>query len=150
MSTCVQLQFNLNQEVVFENFEAEIDRNPDFDCIVIHNIPTSQSGLKLILNDWFKPEICELPNVFGIILKINAEINEKFNDGPRSLDFRSKTSFLVAYESTVGNHETIIFWNAPGNKEFYSIFTDGNATNVLCDFLIQEIKAGRSGKYELI
>lgn len=150
MSTCVQLQFNLNPDAALGDLEAEIDRNPDFDCVVIQNVPTFQLGLEFILNDWFKPGICDLPNVFGIILKINAGISEKFNDGPRSFEFRNKPSFLVAFESTVGNHETIIFWKAPGNDEFYSICTDGNVTTVLCDFLIQEIKAGRSGKYELM
>jgi hypothetical protein len=149
MASSIELQFNTNRDIILENFEAEKGRNPHFDCIVLQNVPTPQSGLELILSDWFKATICELPNVFGIVLKINGEINETLDDRPRSFDFRSKPSFLIAFESNIGNRKSMIFWKSPENDEFYSIFVHENVTSMLYDFLIQEIKAGRTGIFEI-
>jgi len=148
MPLSIKLNFTLDKKKLTKDFNAKVKSNPDFNCLEIENVKSYKEGSEFIIKNLYE-QIISRENVFGIILKIVDDVEENFNFIPRNSYFSSKPSFLLAFQLNSGNHETKIYWKSPTIDGFYSTFVDGDITDVLCDFIIQEIKAERSGMFKL-
>ena len=155
MPTSIQLEFTLDEDELTKNFKTRTHGSSDFDCLELINVPTTQLGIDFICNNVYDEILFRNRNIFGIIFKINEEVDENFHFVLEFPNFRFQPSFLVAFQSNVGNHGVKIYWKSSATLEFhstdptvgfYSIYIDGDITSMVYEFLLDEIKARRSGE----
>ncbi|KAL7012750.1 hypothetical protein ACKWTF_015020 [Chironomus riparius] len=145
MSKIDEIEFTLNEVEFLQRFEDVVSQNSMLDLLHVINIPTSSKGHQLISQNWFDSKICSHQQLIGIILRINGAID----DLPENLDLVSKPSILIAFQSTIGGHESKTYWKTAGRDKFYSLYIDDDDTDDVTSFchafLIDEIKNGRTG-----
>ena len=146
MNKNIQIEFTLNEVEFSQRFEDVINQNSTPDLLQIINIPTTSKGLQLISQNWFELKVCNHQQLIEIILKIN----EAIDDLPDNLDLLFKKPILIAFQSTIGGHESKTYWKTAGRDKYYSLYIDYDSTNdvtAFChEFLTDEIKSGRNGE----
>ncbi|XP_070493589.1 uncharacterized protein [Chironomus tepperi] len=152
MSHKYVINYSLNENELIQNY---LNLNPNIDNIQVLNIintPSAQKGLELLSKVWFKTDILQKSNLFGINIKIDDVINEEFNEKPHFYELNFKESFLIGFQSTSGKHESMIYWKMLNCDKFYSLYIDDDesedVSRFLMEFLVEEIRNGRSGVME--
>ncbi|XP_070508867.1 uncharacterized protein [Chironomus tepperi] len=114
--------------VEYAENEQDFSRNwnSSSNFIEITNIPSAQCGLKLISQEWFKSKLCENEAITGINLRINEAINENFKEQPHLFEFEFRDYFLISFQSSSGDCESMTYWKVPDRTTFYSTFIDCN------------------------
>lgn len=143
------IQFSLIEAEFIQAYQNLAQNVTNLQLLTITATPFACKGLELLSQDWFKTKILKMHNLIGINFKIDEKLEEKFNDKPHFHEFNDKESFVVGFQSTLGGHESMIYWKVPNRKQFYSIYIDDeteDVTNYLHYFLIEEIKNGKCGK----
>ena len=147
MSNTLDLEFSLNEEEFAELIGNESKINQNVNSLVISNTPNVEKGAELLTKNGFKESIQKFQNLSGIIFKISDKFDE-------TLDFKSfilcpgfEGLILVAFQSA---HESKTCWKVRDHDKLYSIFIDDDSTGCITaffhEFLIEELKNGRTGK----
>jgi len=144
------IKFSLREAEFLQNFQNLITNEEIVQLINITETPSAQKGLELLSQDWFKSKVVKQQHLFGINFKIDEKIDDKFNEKPHFHELNCRESFLVAFQSTLGEHESQTYWKVLSRDKFYSIYIDDDegedVTTFVHKFLAVEIKNERSGK----
>ena len=151
MLNTFRLEFSLNQEEFAGIIGSETEVSQEINSIVISNTPNVEKGAELLTKSWFKVEIQKFQNFFGIIFKINDELDENLNIKPFLLCLGSEGSIFVAFQSNFGDHECKTCWKIHDRDKLYSISIDDDSSEFITaffyEFLIEELKNERTGKF---
>ncbi|XP_070504707.1 uncharacterized protein [Chironomus tepperi] len=149
MERKIQIEFSLDHVEFTQQLDVAIKDQPMFDVLIIINVISAFKGLQLISQNWFQPMICSHKNLIAVILRTNEAI---FEDLPDNLDLNFNNSILIAFQSTIGGHESKTYWKTVGRDTFYSLEIDDDLTDDITsfchEFLIEEIKNLKTGILE--
>jgi len=139
------LDYSATENEFIENLELSVNDQPEFDQVIIENIPTALKGLQLITQIWFESKVCSYEQLIGINLKINGSLN----DLPENIEFTSQSRILIVFQSTRDENESKFFWKVAGLQQFYVLNIDNDVTMDITSFcykfMVDEIKNGRTG-----
>ncbi|KAL7014992.1 hypothetical protein ACKWTF_016234 [Chironomus riparius] len=132
-----------------EKFELEAASKKDYEVLIIKDIPKIANAFTLLSELNFKQQITYKPNLFGILFKVNERVNENQEEQPQIYDFKLKDKLLISFQSTIGKNGSKTFWKVPRIEKFKSIYIDDDEAQVIVhEFLVGEVKAGRTGIIE--
>lgn len=146
MPKTIFLDYSTVENEFVEKFELFVNQQPEFDQLIIQNVPSALKGLQLISQSWFGSKICS----YEELIQINLQIDGNLSELPKNFDFSSKNRILIAFESTCGDHESKSYWKSAGREHFYNLNIENdvslNVTSFCHEFIANEIKNGRTGE----
>lgn len=130
-----------------EKFKLQAASKKDYEVLIIKDIPKIANAFKLLSELNFKQQVVYKQILFSIIFKINERVNENQEEQPQIYDFKFKDKLLISFQSTIVKDGSKTFWKVPRIEKFKSIYIDDDEAQVIVhEFLVGEIKAGRTGK----
>lgn len=115
------------------------------EVLTIEKTPSIKSSLNLLMKPWFRSRFYTDSSI-GIVIKVDDFKEEKI--AIESIDFKDDRPLLVAFEAPT---KLAIYWKPAGSQ--FSSFCVTDESFIACftpffiEFIIQEIKIGRSGKF---
>ena len=83
-------------------------------------------------------------------MRVNEVIDENFDANPHFYDFWTDKNIFIAFQSSLGGHESKTYWKDPNCERVYYLFIDDDETEDVAaffhEFLVDEIKNNRNGK----
>jgi len=144
-------EFSLNEEKFAGIIGSKIEVSLEINSIVISNTPNVEKGAELLTKNWFKAEIQKFQNLFGIIFKIDDELDENLDIKPFLLCLGSEGSIFLTFQSNFGDHECKTCLKIHDCDKFYSISIDDDSSGCITaffhEFLIEELKNEQTGKF---
>ena len=154
MAEFISIKFSLNIIEFMSNLPEALKDHENVELINITQTPSTIKAYELLMQWWFKSNVFDRENLYAINFKIDKMIHDKCTIMPHFFELCNKATFLISFQSTIGGHESKIYWKVPGRKQFYSIFIGDDEsedlTKNLLEFLVEEIKNGRTGKWSFI
>jgi len=148
----ILVEYSTEEQEFLKNFNAEEEENSEFNFLEVTKIPTAQNGLELISQEWFKSIIQNHKDFFGISLRINEKVDENFKQQPHFFEFKFREFFIISFQSSSGDCESMTYWKIRNRERFYSTFIDDDKDEIVLNFfheyLLEHLLDGCSGKHE--
>ena len=131
-----------NSEIVSKD-EMEVHQKLTFSVFSV------TEALELLAKTFANTKSTSIESLQEFVFNINSKLHRKPDKASCLFYLKSAQSVLIVFKSVVNNNEAILFWRSSISEELKSVESNGTATEFCQNFLVQEIKRGRNGNYDL-
>lgn len=146
------MKFFLNESNFIEEFKTEESTHEENKVVQITEISSISKTIELLSKDWFKEKILNSSCLKQVILRINEEIHEDFNENFQLFTFDDEIQILITFQSTIGSHASKIFWKNKDSEKLYSVYIEENADEevekFVRSFIAEEMENNKTGEYK--
>ncbi|KAL7015729.1 hypothetical protein ACKWTF_016632 [Chironomus riparius] len=131
----ISVEYSSSKEEFLKNLKHEKETNLNSNFLQVTNIPSARNAIELILQEWFKSIICENKDILGLNLNIEEKVDGNFKELPRYFELNFRDYFIITFQSSTGDCESMTYWKVPNREQFYSTFIDDDKDEVMLQFL---------------